>query len=158
MSWEAIGAIGDFVGGLGVILSLVYLATQVRHSARVTEENTREVGAAAREAVFGSFSRWRAMAVDEQLSRIFVRGCDDLSDLGREERFQFGLLMQDLLYANQVLFTRGHDGSTNIPPIIAVRNATTVLARPGASAWWARNSEMFQPEFSKVNTSFSLRR
>jgi hypothetical protein len=71
MSWDAIGAVGDFVGGLGVIVSLLYLATQVHHSARVTEENTREVGAAAREAIFGSFSRWRAMVVDEQLSRIF---------------------------------------------------------------------------------------
>ena len=58
--------------------------------------------------------------------------------------------MQDLLYANQVLFTRGHDGSTNISPLIAVRNATTVLVRPGASAWWARNSEMFQPAFSQA--------
>ena len=85
MSWDAIGAIGDFVGGLGVVASLIYLATQVRHSARVTEENTREVGAAAREAVFGGFSRWRALVVNEELTRIFIRGCDDLSDLSREE-------------------------------------------------------------------------
>ena len=145
-----IGAIGDFVGGLGVVASLIYLAAQVRRSARVTEENTREVGAAARESVFGSFSRWRTMVVDEQLSRIFIRGCDDLSDLGREERFQFGLLMQELLYANQVLFTRGHDGSTSIPPETAIRNTTTVLVRPGANAWWARNSRLFAPPFSEA--------
>jgi hypothetical protein len=150
MSWEAIGAIGDFVGGLAVVASLIYLATQVRHSARVTEENTREVGAAARDAVFGSFSRWRALAVNGELSRIFLRGCDDLSDLGREERFQFGLLMQDLLFANQVLFQRSQEGVTGIPPDVALRNTTSLLIRPGATEWWARNAEMFMPAFSEA--------
>jgi hypothetical protein len=48
MSWDAIGAIGDFIGGVAVVVSLVYLATQVRHSARITEQNTREVSASAR--------------------------------------------------------------------------------------------------------------
>jgi hypothetical protein len=150
MSWDAIGAIGDFVGGLGVVASLIYLATQVRHSARITEENTREVTAAAREAVFGSFSRWRALVLDTELSRIYLRGCDDLSDLGREERFQFGLLLQDVLYANQILYQRGEDGSTGIPSRLAVQNATGLLMRPGAKEWWARHSEMFSPTFSEA--------
>ena len=32
MNWEAIGAIGDFVGALAVIITLAYLAIQVRHA------------------------------------------------------------------------------------------------------------------------------
>jgi hypothetical protein len=150
MTLSELADIGEFLGGLGVVASLIYLATQVRHSARVTEENTREVGAAAREAVFGGFSRWRALVVNEDLTRIFIRGCDDLSDLSREERFQFGLLLQDLMFSNQILFQRGQDGSTNIPSNIAVRNATGQLTRPGANEWWARNSEMFMPAFSEA--------
>jgi hypothetical protein len=150
MSWDAIGAIGDFIGGIAVVVSLVYLATQVRHSARITEQNTREVRASARESIFGAFSRWRALVADERLTRVFVLGCDDLSALSHEERFQFGLLMQDLLYANQVLFTRGHEGSTGIPPQFAVENATSVLVRPGANEWWARNAQMFMPAFSQA--------
>jgi len=153
MSWDAIGAIGaigDFIGGVAVVVSLVYLATQVRHSARITEQNTREVSASARESVFGAFSRWRTLVADERLTRVFVLGCDDLSALTREERFQFGLLMQDLLYANQVLFSRGHEGSTGIPPQTAVENATSVLVRPGANEWWALNSQRFMPAFSRA--------
>ena len=30
MNWDAIGAIGENVGALGVILSLIYLASQIR--------------------------------------------------------------------------------------------------------------------------------
>jgi hypothetical protein len=152
MSWDAIGAIGDFLGGLGVIVSLIYLATQVRRSARVTEENTREVGAAAREAVFAGFSRWRGMVLDEKLTSVFVRGCDDISVLDREERFQFGLLMQDFLFADQVLFSRGQDGSSGISPTVAVRNAAGVLSRPGAHEWWSHNKGLFMPLFCDAVT------
>ena len=36
------GAIGEFVGAVGVILSLIYLATQVRHGTRVARAATRQ--------------------------------------------------------------------------------------------------------------------
>ena len=32
MNWEAIGAIGEIVGALAVVLTLGYLANQVRHA------------------------------------------------------------------------------------------------------------------------------
>ena len=32
MNWDAIGAIGDFVGGAAVIVTLAYLALQVKAS------------------------------------------------------------------------------------------------------------------------------
>jgi hypothetical protein len=36
MSWEAVSAIGQVLGSLGVILSLLYLATQVRQNNRAS--------------------------------------------------------------------------------------------------------------------------
>ena len=37
MNWEAIGAIGEFMGGVVVVVSLVYLAAQIRQSNRHAE-------------------------------------------------------------------------------------------------------------------------
>ncbi len=37
MNWEALGAIGEIVGAIAVVVTLVYLALQVRSSARATE-------------------------------------------------------------------------------------------------------------------------
>ena len=37
MNWDAIGAIGEIIGAAGVILSLVYLAVQIRHASRTTQ-------------------------------------------------------------------------------------------------------------------------
>ena len=40
MNWEAIGAIGEFVGALGVITSLIYLAIQIRSDAAARRAET----------------------------------------------------------------------------------------------------------------------
>ena len=41
MNWEAISAIGQIVGAIGVVVSLIYVATEVRNSARATQLASR---------------------------------------------------------------------------------------------------------------------
>lgn len=41
MNWEAMGAIGEVAGAAGVILTLIYLAIQIRHSKQSMDANTR---------------------------------------------------------------------------------------------------------------------
>jgi hypothetical protein len=38
INWDAIGAIGDFLGSIGVLVSLIYLAMQTRDSAAETRD------------------------------------------------------------------------------------------------------------------------
>jgi hypothetical protein len=42
MSWDGIGAVGELVGALGVIVSLVYLAAQIRQNSQVVRTATRQ--------------------------------------------------------------------------------------------------------------------
>ena len=42
MNWDALGAIAEGVGGLGVILTLVYLSLQIRGSNRVAKAQSRQ--------------------------------------------------------------------------------------------------------------------
>jgi hypothetical protein len=41
MNWEAIGAIGEVLGALGVVFTLAYLAVQIRQNTRSMEEGRR---------------------------------------------------------------------------------------------------------------------
>ena len=41
MNWEAIGAVGDLVGGVAVIATLIYLAVQVKQSKALLERNEK---------------------------------------------------------------------------------------------------------------------
>jgi len=41
MNWEAIGAIGEIVGALAVVVTLIYLAHQVRHAKNASADTNR---------------------------------------------------------------------------------------------------------------------
>jgi hypothetical protein len=56
MNWEAIGAVGEVAGAIGVIATLGYLAVQIRH-------NTRSVRAASRLDIA---SGWRAHNIPDR--------------------------------------------------------------------------------------------
>ena len=65
MDWTAIGALAEAIGAAGVILSLLYVATQVRH-------NTRSSRAATRQALADGAQRLASDVVElDDMARIF---------------------------------------------------------------------------------------
>ena len=68
MDWEAIGAIGEVVGGLAVILTLIYVARQIR-------QGTGAVLAANHEGMASAIRTMRhAVAQDPALAELVLRG------------------------------------------------------------------------------------
>ena len=79
MNWEAIGAIGEVVGATGVILSLLYLAIQIRGEARAKRASTvHDQSNAYRDFL-------HSIAADDQLSDIYLRGLRDAEELDETE-------------------------------------------------------------------------
>lgn len=46
MNWEAIGAVGEIVGAIAVVVTLVYLTNQVRRGTAATQPATVQSAAA----------------------------------------------------------------------------------------------------------------
>ena len=42
MNWEAMGAVGDLLGAIAVVVSLVYVASQVRSGTQALKTSTRD--------------------------------------------------------------------------------------------------------------------
>ena len=77
MNWDAIAAVAELLGATGVILSLLYLATQLRQSNKLAKRNATQSLLAAR----GEFNRF--IAGDPALTELYWKGMempDDLSD------------------------------------------------------------------------------
>lgn len=67
MSWDAVGAIGEIVGAVAVVASLIYLATQMRQTNTLAR-------AANFEAIGSRFSElWMEMALNPEWSEISRR-------------------------------------------------------------------------------------
>ena len=87
MNWEAIGAIGEVVGATGVVLTLGYLAAQIRQNSNVIRSSTRqaistnqmEMGFRVAESadLRAAFGRWNCgeapSSLDEELTGHLLR-------------------------------------------------------------------------------------
>ena len=87
MNWEAISAIGQIVGALAVVISLIYLAREVRSNARATR-------VASMRSVSDNFNRWiQQLAEHPDLSELYYRGIHDFESLEGADLVGFSALM-----------------------------------------------------------------
>ena len=83
MNWEALGAVAELLGAIGVIATLVYLSAQIRH-------NNDQLRGAATTAVY-EYQRTltEMLSADPELYKIALRGNEDLSSLDPWEQQRF---------------------------------------------------------------------
>jgi len=83
MNWEAIGAIAEIVGSGAVVVSLIYLAVQIRHSNRQTEIE-------ALRNTWGEMNQMcDSLTGSKELASIVNRGRDSLENLDADEFLMF---------------------------------------------------------------------
>ena len=93
MNWEAIGAIGEIVGALAVVITLAYLVIQIR-------QNTAAVATATYESTMTGFNDINVVvASNPELASLLDRGTQSPDTLSAEEITQFNFLLR--CYANQ---------------------------------------------------------
>ena len=78
-----LGSLGEFIGAMAVVISLIYLALQVRH-------NTRAVRSSMHQDMIESTLRIAESLSDNgDVSRIVIKAEEDYDNLTREERLRF---------------------------------------------------------------------
>ena len=90
MNWDAAGAIGEIVGALAVVMSLIYLASQIRIQNREAKiSSVHDITEAFRLAIT-SFQ-------DEQRAIVYTKALGDFDNLSEAERLQFISMVQGLM-------------------------------------------------------------
>lgn len=104
MNWEAIGALGETIGALAVIISLVYLALQIRAQTREARlQSSYQITEAFREAI--------SSLQDIQRATLTVKALKNIDSLDDSERLQFNAICQRYLRVWEQAhyqFTEGH--------------------------------------------------
>lgn len=82
---DILGNVGDFVGGIGVVVTLIYLAVQIR-------QNSKVVKSSAAEAVMQSTSEFfRSSAESRDLAQVVSKAMRNYETLDEAELTQFHL-------------------------------------------------------------------
>ncbi len=93
MTLQDLGNIGEFLGAVGVIVSLVYLAIQIRR-------NTRVVRSSAQQEILRDMQGFISLVVsDSDTANFYELSLSDSRDLSRAERLRFSLLLTRFFYS-----------------------------------------------------------
>ena len=142
MDITTLAAWGEFLGGIAVVVSLIYLASQIRM-------NTKTVRASNLSGQMAASSEWSRMILDPDAASLYVRGMEDFVGLSTEDQLRFNGLMGHLFgmamnarhLRQKGLFDADMEGNQE-------DSIAYILESPGARQWWwARNRNRYFPAF-----------
>lgn len=105
MNWEAIGAFGEIAGAIGVILTLMYLAIQLRQNTKASQI------AAVQNSVENSARFSELVAEDEDLGRTFWVGLSNPEELNPSEMRKFISIVNVFMRRESVAFYLYQEGT-----------------------------------------------
>ena len=140
MNWEAVGAIGETVGAVGVIVTLAYLATQLR-------QNTLALRAASIDSTTKIANDIRSNILsDPDLTAIYTKGLADVDSLSELELERFRLMMTNVLWALWNAYSQSQtEGGRSWAAQRGILQRT--IAQPGGMWFWKTFREEFDRDF-----------
>jgi hypothetical protein len=138
---QDLGSIGEFIAAIATVVTLVYLAIQIR-------QNTRSVRTAAFQEASRDFTESiDHMSRDPDLCRIYLAGAKDFESLPREERLRFSIYFTGVLRRCENLLYQTREGMVNRDDWEGVRETVRqTFALPGVVTWWKRSHGLFNAE------------
>ena len=146
MTLEDLGNLGEFLAALGVLVTLVYLAIQIR-------QNTRTVRSATHQAWVSSAAEVNLLLAESRdFARVYRTGAQDPGKLDPEELTQFNAFLLQVFRGFEALYFMFLNGSIDATYWNSnVQMGRVLMTTPGIRSWWARYGEnFFDPRFREV--------
>src|SRR5262249_50809788 len=104
MNWEMISAIGQMLGAIGVIISIVYLAAQIRNQNKESQ----------RQAMHVLTTHWsdlnRTLVENPEMAVLWLRALRSFDDLDAKSKLRFGAHLGRFLRFADSLYLNVQDG------------------------------------------------
>jgi len=132
MNWDALGAIGELIGAVAVVVTLLYVARQIHQANAQTQ-------ARARYSFIEAYGHMNSSITENKdVASIFRRGLNG-HDLDEDEGIQFFALLGQFLNTWSALFDLHADGMLPENQWTMVRkDIITMLSEPGGKEFWER--------------------
>lgn len=151
MDWQAAVAIAEIVGTVAVVVSLSYLAIQIRSQNRESRiASIHELNESFRSAITSFQS--------SELAGLFVRAKDDFGSLSEAERLQFISMVQGIMRVWEDAYHQHREKRLNDRMWRAmVVQFSGYLSLPGVQAVWSIRKMAYSEDFREfVDSSTPL--
>jgi hypothetical protein len=149
MSIEDLGNLGEFIASIAVLVSLAYLAVQVRLNTSQLRANEKALLRSENNEVMQGYSALRGhVMTDPSLASILVRARSDYASLEPEEVERLDAHTSEILWINYHLWSRVRDGIFEPERWERVRPVVVQLVQaPGGRGLWTRTQFLFDRAF-----------
>ena len=138
-----IGAIAEVIAAAAVVISLIYVARQVR-------ESTRQARLGSMQALYAQMQAAGSLtASDKDIARIFIDGLEGgMASLEKYEAVQFGQLSTHVFKAYEEAYHYMKEGVIEEPRLHGFeRSLLGVVTQRGFKDWWTNYRALFDPDF-----------
>lgn len=140
INWDALGAIGDFGGSIGVFISLIYLAVQMRHSAAETRD-------ASIQSVMQLAIQFRAESYSGELVDIRLKAARG-EKLVQEETLKFEGYLSALFELNELVFVQYQKKKLDPEYFEAwERRTAAAMSVPAIKQFWGKTRTGYRSSF-----------
>ena len=144
MDLTQLANLGEFIGGVAVLVTLIYLAVQVRSGAR------EQRAASMRESTREMASVLQAISLSGETAEIWRNGMNHFIELGPTERLRFSGLIGHLLRLQEQLYYQVGDGTVEPEVWGGFENQLHDLAAyPGFHDWWPTRENWYGQRFRR---------
>ena len=156
---EELGNLGDFIGGIAVLVTIAYLAIQIRQNTDQVKIGSEIARAEAYARSVESFSDFRSLLIsDSEVADIYLRGCRDMDSLSPAESLRFYLILQQIFHTVQAALANTTVTGTELENPAHFFNLDVMLRQPGIQDWWASEKGRYQEELvALVNSQLESR-
>jgi hypothetical protein len=141
---QDLGNLGEFAAAVATLITLVYLAIQVRQNTRAVRNSTvQEIG---RDLAAGMDQ----LNPDPALNRIWYEGIRDFGALSQEEQRRFASYFTSVLRRYENLLYQTRHGTLDPDAWLGVRRQLGfAFAQAGTVVWWKQAKNLFHPDLVK---------
>ncbi len=141
MDLTQLANLGEFIGGVAVLVTLIYLAVQVGQ----TKEMMRLESA---RSTSKGYSAFLLQMMDAGHMELLRKGFDHFESMDPNDQARLHVWFTAMFMAAQTTFAHSKRGATEegMTQIVEGFNATAVRS-PGIAAWWAKARTLFPDDF-----------
>jgi len=142
VNWEAFSAVAEWIGVVLIVISLAYVAVQIRL-------NTKTVRAATELDTGRQWSEFHArVAHSRDMADIWDKALTKPEDLTAPEKRKFIWLVAEYVFLVESLFRQRQLGFLGHDSWIQHRNTVAgLLLHPIIESWWNSDVSPYSPEF-----------
>lgn len=145
MTISELGSLGELIGSVVVLVTLIYLALQIRH-------NTQATRATSHHAITDAMNQLNlAIASNDKIANLWVSGMGDRASLTAIERDQYDALIRSYMHVCDTMYYQAQVGAGDHGLWKAEeRYLGTIFNSNGGKEWLKENHDSISTDFGRA--------